>query len=81
MELAALSAGQCLELLVSCALRRRWQALATDWDCRRGPEVTHGAVALSRDWGLTRGGGAQRSVSDIAVLHQASALVLVEAAR
>src|SRR5437870_1205266 len=31
--------------------------------------------------GLTRGSGAQRGVSDIAVLNQASALVLVEAAR
>jgi hypothetical protein len=37
VELAALSAGQCLELLVSSALRERRQALATDWDCGRSP--------------------------------------------
>src|SRR3989442_1003081 len=37
VELAALSAGECLELLVSSALRERRQALATDWDCGRGP--------------------------------------------
>src|SRR5262249_130758 len=41
----------------------------------------HCAVALPRDGGLTRGGSTQRGGSDIAVLHYASAVVLVEAAR
>src|SRR3989442_4057090 len=79
LEWAALSAGQCLALLVSAALRRRWQALATDWDCGRGPQVTHCALAFPRDPGLTRGGGALRGGNSLAIPRHASAWVLVNA--
>src|SRR2546422_2604692 len=30
-------------------LFRSWQALETDWDCGRGTQVTHCAVALLRE--------------------------------
>ena len=46
VELAALSAGQRPECLVSGALRERGQAFATDWDCGGGSQVTHRALAL-----------------------------------
>jgi hypothetical protein len=57
------------------------QALATDWDCGRGPQVTHGALALSRDRGDTRGSGAQSGVSAWLMRRHASVWVLVEATR
>src|SRR5215211_873183 len=47
VELVALSAGQYLELLVSSALREWGQAFKTDWDCGRGAQVTHCAVAFA----------------------------------
>jgi cellulose biosynthesis protein BcsQ len=47
VALVALSAGQYLELLVSSALREWGQALKTDWDCGRGAQVTHCAVAFA----------------------------------
>jgi hypothetical protein len=37
-----------------------------------GAQVAHGAGAIPRDRALTRGGGSQRGVSDMAVLNQAS---------
>ena len=37
----------------------RRQALATDWDCGRSSQVTHCTLALPRDRGHTRRGGAQ----------------------
>ena len=81
VELAALAAGQRPAWLVSCPLWWRGHALATDWDGGRGPQVTHGAVALRRDGRIPGGGGPQRGLRSLAVLRPSSLLVLVEAAR
>src|SRR5262249_44474831 len=63
VELAALSAGQRPECMVSRALRPWGQALATDGDCRRGPQVTHCAMAFSRDRRVTGRSGPQSGIS------------------
>jgi hypothetical protein len=81
LELGALPAGECLELLVSRAFWGWGQAPEAHRDCGGGAEVTHGAVAILRDRGITCGGRAQRGVSGMTVRSQASALGLVEAAR
>jgi hypothetical protein len=81
VEVAALAAGQRPACLVSGALRSWWEAPETDWDCRCGPSVTHCALALPRDWGDTRGSGAQRSINAWLMRRHASVWVLVEAAR
>ncbi len=54
LELAPLPTGECPAWLVSRALWWRWQAPEAHWDCRGGAEVTHGAVAIPRDRGLTQ---------------------------
>ena len=80
-EWAALAAGQRPACVVSRALRERGPALATAGDGGRGAPVTHGALALPRDRGDTRRGGAQRGVSTGGMRCHAAVGVLVEAAR
>jgi hypothetical protein len=81
VELAALAAGQRPAGLVSGALREWWEALETDGHGRCGPSVTHGALALPRDRGDTRGSGAHRGRNAWRMRRHASVWVLVEAAR